>query len=419
MNVHAPAIIPARVRHEVNIPEAFDYLWDDDARYLGAYGGRGSAKSHSIAGVLVVKAYKKSKLVLCGREIQNSISESSKALIEKKIREYGFGYFFDITDKYIRGANGSRFLFKGLRTNASAIMSMEGVDIAWIAQAETISKNSLNILRPTLRNNSQMYFDWNPKKPEDPVNELLRNKDLPPRAIVREVSYKDNPYFPDELREEMEFDRRRSPEIYRHIWLGEYLKHTDAQVFKNWRQAYFDTPTDAHFRYGADWGYANDPTTLVRIFKYPIALVEGVDPKRTLYVDREAYKVGCEIDKTPELFDTIDNKHARGWPIRADSARPDTISYMKRNGYPRIVGATKGPGSVEDGVSFLQSFDLIVHPQCKHTVDELTLYSFKVVEKTEEILPILADKHNNVIDAMRYAAEQDRKHRRYSLDNVG
>lgn len=117
--------------------------------------------------------------------------------------------------------------------------------------------------------------------------------------------------------------------------------------------------------------------------------------------------VGCEIDRLPDLFDTVPD--ARKWFITADSARPETISYMRRHGYPRIRSAIKGAKSVEEGVEFLKSFDIIVHPRCVHTIDELTLYSYKVDPDTNLVLPILADKKNHVIDAVRYACEGARR----------
>ncbi|TGR16938.1 PBSX family phage terminase large subunit, partial [Mesorhizobium sp. M1C.F.Ca.ET.196.01.1.1] len=126
----------------------------------------------------------------------------------------------------------------------------------------------------------------------------------------------------------------------------------------------------------------------------------------------EVYKGGCEIDNTPALFDSLvpdQPQSARKWPIRADSARPETISYMRRNGYDKITAALKGPNSVMDGIEFLKSYDIIVHPRRKHTIDELSLYSFKTDEKTGEILPVLEDKKNHVIDALRYAVESLRR----------
>ena len=195
----------------------------------------------------------------------------------------------------------------------------------------------------------------------------------------------------------MEYDRGRDPDKYKHIWLGAYQSNSEARVFKNWRVEEFDTPPDAIHRFGADWGFASDPTVLVRCH------VIG----RTLYVDYEAYRVGCEIMDTPSLFLSI--PEAEKWPIVADSARPETISHMKRHGFPKIVAAVKGAKSVEEGVEWLKSHDIVVHPRCVHTIDELSLYSYKIDAATAQVLPILDDKDNHVIDALRYACEGMRR----------
>ncbi len=168
-------------------------------------------------------------------------------------------------------------------------------------------------------------------------------------------------------------------------------------MFRNWRIEEFDAKVDDTLRFGADWGFASDPTVLIRCF------IRG----RTLYVDYEAYMVGCEINNIPDLFMTV--PESERYPITADSARPETISYVKKHGFPRIMSAVKGPKSLEDGVEWLKSFDVIVHPRCKHTIDELSLYSYKVDKMTEQVLPVLQDKENHVIDALRYACEGVRR----------
>jgi phage terminase large subunit len=117
--------------------------------------------------------------------------------------------------------------------------------------------------------------------------------------------------------------------------------------------------------------------------------------------------VGCEIDQLADLFDRVPD--SRKWFITADSARPETISYMQRHGFPKISSAIKGAKSVEDGIEFLKSYDIIVHPRCQHTIDELTMYSYKKDKLTGQILPELEDKNNHVIDALRYACEAIRK----------
>jgi phage terminase large subunit len=222
---------------------------------------------------------------------------------------------------------------------------------------------------------------------------LLRSDNPPPDAVVVKVNYMDNPWFPDVLKDEMIYDRGRDPEKYAHVWLGEYLQNSEAKVFHNWKIEEFVAPSSATLRFGADWGFAVDPTVLVRCY------IDG----RKLYIEHEAYMVNCEINNIPDLFMTV--PEAEKWPIIADSARPETISYVKKNGFPRIMAAVKGPKSIEDGIEWLKSFEIIVHPRCKHTIDELTLYSYKVDKMTDMVLPILEDKANHVIDALRYACE--------------
>jgi phage terminase large subunit len=215
-------------------------------------------------------------------------------------------------------------------------------------------------------------------------------------VIVR-ANYSDNPFLPDVLREEMEYDRKRDPDKYRHIWEGEYISNSEARVFKNWRVEEFDIDPAWIMRQGADWGFSVDPSVLVQ------CAIVG----RTLYVAHEAYKVGCEIDFLPELFRQV--PEAERWPTVADSSRPETISYMHRHGFPRMTAAVKGARSIEEGIEFLKSFDIVVHPRCVHTIDELTAYSFKVDDLTNQVLPILEDKDNHVIDSLRYACEGARR----------
>jgi phage terminase large subunit len=406
-------------------------------RHRAAWGGRGSAKSHSFASGLILKAVESPKRILCAREIQRSIDASVKQLLEDKIPQLGFGPtngdgFFESIKTEIRGRNGTTFKFAGLRTNVDSIKSMEGIDIAYVNEARTVSQNSIQVLTPTIRApGSEIWWDWNPGLAKDPVDVMFRSGSPPPGSIVRRVNYTENPWFPTELRQEMEWDQRRDPEKYAHIWLGEYLRNSEARVFKNWTAEAFETPDDARFYFGADWGFSVDPSVLVRMFigrmsaSGPIADPAG----RTLFIDYEAYAVGCEIDHTPALFAGDDTsgrwenpKHLRGipgalkWPITADSARPETISYMRRKGF-QVSPAVKGPGSVEEGVTFLQNYDIVVHPRCRHVVDELTLYSWKVDPVTNEILPVLEDKKNHTIDACRYALEAVRRGS-YTLANL-
>lgn len=148
--------------------------------------------------------------------------------------------------------------------------------------------------------------------------------------------------------------------------------------------------------FGADFGFANDPNTLVRCF-----ILDG-----RLYIDYEAYAVGVELDEMPQLYESVPGSHE--WPIKADSARPETISYLANRVNPpfRISAATKWQGSVEDGIAYLKSFEkIVIHPRCKHAADEFRLYSYKVDKTTDEVLPIILDKSNHIIDGLRYALD--------------
>ena len=374
------------------VPEAFK-VFAQNARYKVAYGGRGSGKSRSFATLLVnaCELLKRPILVLCAREIQHSIADSVHALLANLVSDRK-GWL--VKRDEIVYQNGSRFIFKGLYRNVHSIKSTEGIDIAWVEEAQAISQESLDLLIPTVRKpGSEIWFTFNPDQETDPVYNMfvVNHRD---DAIVREINHGQNPFFPEVLRREMEWDKAHDYEKYQHIWLGQCRSFSDAQVFHGkWRVDTFGAPEDATFYYGADWGFSQDPTSLVRCY-----IDDGV-----LYVDHEAYGVGVDIDDTPAMFEAVPD--AKKWMITADSARPETISYMQKAGF-RMRGAKKGKGSVEDGVQFMRGFrEIVIHERCKHTADEFKLYSYKRDKLTDEVLPVLEDKHNHCIDAIRYALE--------------
>lgn len=382
---------------ELQCPAVFEPLFKP-ARYKGAWGGRGAAKSHFFAELMVLENITNKQDNVCLREVQRSLEFSVKKLLETKISSMNAGSYFDVQDRRIITKNGGVIIFEGLQNHtADSIKSLEAFKIAWTEEAQSLSQRSLDILRPTIREpDSELWFSWNPNLATDPVDQLLRI-DPPPDSIVVRSSYRDNPWLPDVLKDELEYDQKRDPDKFAHIWLGEYQRNSEARVFKNWKIEEFERPEGTIHRLGADWGYAIDPSVLIR------CNIEG----NRLYVDHEAYMIGCEIVNLPDLFDRV--PESRKWFITADSARPETISYMQKHGYPKINHAVKGKGSIEEGIAFLQNFDIIVHPRCVHTIDELTMYSYKIDPLTNKVLPLLSDKNNHVIDALRYACEGARK----------
>ncbi len=368
-------------------------------RYKAAYGGRGSGKSHFFAEGVVERSIQEKTDVVCIREVQQSLRFSVKRLIESKIEAFGAGYAFTVQEAQIKSALGGVIIFQGMNNQtAESIKSLEDFDIAWIEEAQSLSQRSLDLLRPTIRKpGSELWFGWNPNFPTDPVDAFFRGDSPPPDSAVIRVNYKDHEWLSDELKKDLEYDQRRDPDKFAHVWLGEYQRNSESRVFRNWTIEEFERPVGTIYRLGADWGYAIDPSVLVRC---------SIDGNR-LYVDHEAYMIGCEIVQLPDLFDRV--PESRKWFMTADSARPETISHMRKNGYPKINAAIKGARSLEEGVSFLQAYDIVVHPRCTHVIDELTLYSYKTDPLTGKTVPVLEDKHNHCIDALRYACEGVRK----------
>ena len=382
----------------IQVAEAFEPL-EGAHRYIGAHGGRGSGKSHYFGERWLRENIADKLDCVCLRETLKSLEFSVKKLLEAKIQHFNAGAYFEIQDRRIQSKAGGVTIFEGMQNHtADSIKSLEGFDRAWFEEAQSASDKSLTLLRPTIRKpGSQLWFGWNPAQPTDPIDALLRGKELPPGAAVVEVNYMDNPWLPDELRAEMEYDRRRDPDKYAHVWLGKYQQSSEARVFKNWRVEEFDIDPAWILRQGADWGFSVDPSVLVQ------CAIVG----RTLYVPHEVYRIGCEIDFMPDLFMSVPDSER--WPTTADSARPETISYMQRHGFPKMLAAVKGKRSVEEGVEFLRSFDIVVHPRCRHTIEELTQYSYEIDPLTSAVLPKLRDKDNHVIDSLRYACEGARR----------
>lgn len=366
-------------------------------RYRCAKGGRGSGKSFSFALMAAIWGYAESLRILCTRELQVSIKESMHAELKNAIESLPWlSAHYEIGESFIRGRNGTEFLFRGLRHNISAIKSMAQIDLCIVEEAEDVPEASWRDLLPTVRTpKSEIWCVWNPRRDGSPVDQRFVKKP-PPDAEVVEMNYTDNPWFPEVLDAQRKHDQRTlDPATYAHIWDGQYLKNSHAQVLagKVEVQEFEPGPNWSGPYIGADWGFSQDPTTAVKCWVHA----------GRLYVEHEAYKVGLEIDQTAEhLKDRIPGIEA--YTIRADSARPETISYLKRHGLPRVEGVKKWPGSVEDGIAHLRSYEaIVIHPRCRETINETRLYSYKVDRLSGDVLPDIVDAHNHCIDAMRYA----------------
>lgn len=397
------------------------------ARYKVYWGGRGSAKSWAFAEALIRMAAVLPIRVLCVREFQSSIKDSSHRILKDTITRLGMDAWFKVTQEGITSRSGAEFLFKGMHNNEQGIRSTEGVDICWVEEASSLSDGSWRVLIPTIRKpGSEFWVSFNMNEERDATyqrlvayqpkvdQDLMRQGGYEVWSIVHKINYDENPYFPAVLRVEMESDRERDYHLYEHIWLGMPLRISNAIIFSG-KYTVRDFPEDLwkkadRLMFGADHGFAQDPATLIRFF--PLERHRWPDEDkdhRRLFIEYEAWGTGVELDELPEFYDSVPG--SRDWPIKADCARPETNSHLARKGFA-ISGAEKWEGCVKDGITHLKGFEqIVIHPRCVRTAEEARLYRYKVDQKQLDeygqplVLPIIVDKHNHCWDGIRYGLD--------------
>lgn len=367
-------------------------------RYKVFKGGRGSAKSWSVARALLAVGSSSKKRILCAREIQKSIADSSYKLLVDQIELLGMSGMYDVLKTEIRGHNGTEFIFRGLgNLTAESIKSFEGIDIVWPEEAHTISDRSWELLIPTIRKpGSEIWITYNPDEETDPVDRrFIQN--TPPDCVVVEMNWHDNPWFPDVLKAEKDYLYSVDPETAQHVWGGGYRKISDAQILRGrWKVREFE-PREGLWDgpyHGIDFGFSQDAGTMVRVWIW-----EG-----DLYIEYEAAGLEVDTDELPALWDEIPG--ARAYVARADNSRPETISAVKRLGYNRVIACKKWKGCEEDGIAHLRSYkNIVIHPRCKLAVEEAKNWSWKKDRLTGDILRVTTGKFDNTWAAVRYALE--------------
>lgn len=278
------------------------------SRYKVVYGGRGSAKSWGVVRIAAALGAVRPLRFLCVREYQNSIQESIHRLLSDQIEGLGLSPYYDIQKQVINGSFGTEFIFAGIKNDPAKIKSTEGVDVCLIEEAEKISEQSWKLLIPTIRKaGSEIWVVFNPRDETDPTYKRFVLKP-PPTARVAMINWRDNPWFPEALELERQYalslirdaadddERAQAQADYDHVWEGATQRNSQATIFR--RRVVvesFDPPVETRFHYGADWGFANDPTALVRFW------VQDDE----LWIDHEAFGYGVEIDELPQLFDSV------------------------------------------------------------------------------------------------------------------
>lgn len=223
---------------EIQIPREYVRLFDKDWREAAVYGGRYSLKSHTVARYLLIDAMQRTKRTGCFREFQNSIADSSHQLLADLIDKYSLNMFKVTKDGIYNTANGSDFLFKGIRHNMQSVKSIEGIDTAWVEEAQTITKESIDILTPTVRKKgSQIIWTYNRLTELDPIHQRLVINQMPNTLIIN-INYdvaENYGWLPDEIKAEIEFDKANHPEIYTHKWLGEPMSQAELAILSRAR----------------------------------------------------------------------------------------------------------------------------------------------------------------------------------------
>lgn len=323
---------------EILIPKEYSRLFDDDWREAAVYGGRGSMKSHTVARLLLIKARTQKTRIGCFREYQNSIGDSSHQLLKELITKYELSEFKVTDNSIVNTINGSDFLFKGLHGNEQSIKSIEGIDYAWVEEAQMVSNRSIEVLTPTVRKpGSKIIYTYNRLLEEDPVHKRLVIEGRP-NTLVLNVNYDvamKYGWFPEVLRVEMEDDKKNRYGLYKHKWLGE-PNMTEGKIFTDWA-IIDDIPHEAHLQVGGgDFGYARDKTAFCDIYYYNGGYI----------IDEIISRVGM---KDTDLGNILLNRPNPNLLYIGDSADKQKIDILNQMGV-NITGVQKVQGA--GGVPF-------------------------------------------------------------------
>jgi len=377
----------------IEIPIEYKALFDEGWREAAIYGGRGSLKSHTVARFLLIRARQAKTRIACFREFQNSIAESSHQLLSDLINQYELTDF-KVTDNAITNTlTESDFIFKGLHHNEQSVKSIEGIDIAWVEEAQTVSQKSLEVLTPTVRKpGSQIVYTYNRLEDEDPVHKRLVIEGRPNTLILNinyDVAMKHG-WFPEVLRVEMEDDKKNRPALYKHKWLGE-PNTQEGRIYKDWN--FIDTiPHEAKLvRYGLDFGYSIDPTVIIAIYYYNGGYI----------LDEVAYQKGLS---NKSIADILNNREKA--LVIADSAEPKSIDEIYNYGI-NIQGVVKGKDSVSQGIQYVQEQKISLTNRSQKTKAGYLGYKW-AVDKENRALNVPDDaihEWSNPMDAIRYGFE--------------
>lgn len=377
----------------IEIPEEFERLFDTDWREAAIWGGRSSLKSHTVARYLLIRARMDKTRVLCAREYQVSIADSSHQLLKDLINHYNL-VDFKVTDKSIYNTEtGSEFIFKGLHHNEQGIKSIEGIDIAWVEEAQTITQNSLEILTPTVRKpGSQIIYTYNRLLEDDPIHKRLVLEGRPNTLKINvnyDIALKYG-WMAEVLRIEMEDDKANRPSLYKVKWLGE-PSSVEGRIFKDW-VLIDEIPHEARkVGRGLDFGYSVDPTACIEVYEYNGGYI----------LDELIYRKGMSNSEIATALKEGDILTV------ADSAEPKSIDELKAYGIT-VVGAEKGADSILHGIQVIQDVKISVTSRSQNLWQEYSRYMWDR-DRNGVWLQRPENGNDHAIDATRYFMQRHLK----------
>lgn len=374
-----------------------------DARYNIFYGGSSSGKSYFVANKLILDLLQHKKKLLVVRQTFATIRESVFAEIMDALTNMELLGLVKIsqTTLKIEFPNGSEIIFRGA-DDSSKLLSIKGIDTVWIEEASEISQDMFHTLETRLRglgHKKQFYLSFNPIS----ATHWLKREffDNPKEdQVICHSTYLDNRFLDEDTIKNLLDMKERNPVFYDVYALGKWGV-VGKRVYENYTVQDFNIADlvkendELHTAMGADFGFINDPSTLI------CSLVDLEN--RKLYIFDELYQKGLLNN---EFAQAIMDKGYTRQVITADSAEQKSIEEMRQYGVTRIRPAKKGAGSVMQGIQFVQQFNVIIHPSCKHTIEEFEHYSYKKDKNTGLYLNQPVDNFNHLLDALRYSLEE-------------
>lgn len=401
------------------LPAYIDELDNYTPRVNVFYGGAGSGKSYFVCQKMIIKALQSQRKVLVVRKVGRTLKQSIWALFVELIMTKMPQLMLEVnkSDLTFKLVNGSEFLFTGL-DDAEKIKSIQGITDIVIEEATEITLDDFTQLNLRLRSpkpNNQIHLMFNPVSKANWVYKYFF-KTEPEDTVIKQTTYKDNPYLPEEYTKTLEDMKYRNKAYYNIYAKGEFAT-LDKLVFPKYEKRiisddeFTDPKTGAKtglFWCGLDFGYTNDPSALTWGWYKP--------KESELYITGEYSKTGLTNDKLAEVIINLGLRKER---IVADSAEPKSIAELRRMGITRITGAVKGADSIKNGLDKLQRCDIIIDERCIKTIEEFENYTWKKDRKTGEYINEPVDTYNHHIDSIRYGVQAVMKKKRTENDIIG